>query len=190
MGIRYRDVGEVFVPGIALPVIIDNVSYHLAEIVVYKDGMIDCWGLIDLPSFEEKIRSGWVRTSIPDGSELSAFPLGGMKVERFFARRTETELLQEVKDIIEKLNDRPDSIARCHSAFTFYVQVPGPDSKEKLLRAYESVPRHNRQFILGDMDVDDIPIRVVLFGSDEFTRSRKAQIQERTIRERYLKGLI
>jgi hypothetical protein len=190
MRTRYREVGEEFVPGMALPVIIDNINYHLAEMVVYKDGMIDCWGLMDLPSFEEKIRSGWLRTSIPDGSELSAFPLGGMKVEKFYARRTETDLLQEVLDIIEKLNDRPDSLARCHSAFTSYVQVPGPDSKEKLLRAYEAVPRHNRQFILSDMDVDDIPIRVVLFGPDEFTRSKKAQVQESMIRERYLKGLI
>lgn len=190
MNTRYRKTDEEFIPGIALPVIIDNLRYHLAEVIVYKDGMIDCWGLMDLPSFEAKLSSGWVKTSIPDGSELSAFPLGAMKVEKFFARRTQEEMMLEVRDIIEKLNNRPDSLAQCHAAFTSYVGGPNPESKKKLLHTYEAVPKQNRQFILGDMDVDDIPIRVLLYGADEFKRSKKATIQEGFIRQHYLKGLI
>ena len=39
------------------------------------------------------------------------------------------------------------------------------------------------------MDVDDLPIQVAIYGEKIFKESHKAQIQEKLIREYYLKGI-
>ncbi|MEY9840704.1 hypothetical protein [Streptacidiphilus sp. EB103A] len=33
----------------------------------HVDGLIDCWELIDLAEFEQKLHSGWVATSLEEG---------------------------------------------------------------------------------------------------------------------------
>ncbi|MFD4764425.1 hypothetical protein ACFWOJ_38155 [Streptomyces sp. NPDC058439] len=45
--------------------------------LIYADRLIDCWGLVTLEEFQEKLRSGWVATSLPDGAEASAHDLTG-----------------------------------------------------------------------------------------------------------------
>src|SRR5436309_5447122 len=58
--------GEV-VPGVYFPAFIHNGDHYLASIVAYKDGMVDCWGLVTFEEFRQKVRDGWVVTSVPDG---------------------------------------------------------------------------------------------------------------------------
>ena len=184
---REKD-GEIII-GQSLPVFIHNYHYMLSEIHIYKDGMIDCWELTDLNGFIEKVRSGWIKTSIPDNHDLYAFPLGNFKIEKFFPGRSEEELIKEVKDILAILNNRPTSLNLCREAFQTYQSNPSKEHFNKLKESYELVPNHNKKFILGDMDVDDIPIRVILFGEDEYEKSHKGQVQRQLIKEHYLKGL-
>lgn len=40
------------------------------EIKIYQDGMIDCWGLIPLAEFEEKVAEGWVVGTPPGGAKI------------------------------------------------------------------------------------------------------------------------
>jgi hypothetical protein len=61
--------GEV-VPGVYFPAFIHNGDFYLASIVAYKDGMVDCWGLVPFEEFKQKVRDGWVVTSIPDGARV------------------------------------------------------------------------------------------------------------------------
>jgi hypothetical protein len=66
--------------GHEFPGIIHNASYFLTELQVFADGLINCWQMVDLPMFKEKLRRGWVVTSIPDGSELSIHGIGSVTV--------------------------------------------------------------------------------------------------------------
>ena len=59
-----------------------------------------------------------------------------------------------------------EAIWKCQSAWEEYDQNPTKQTREKLRVAYENVHVSDRKF-LGDMDVKDIPIRMVLFGEQE-----------------------
>ena len=185
----YREENNKIIKGIALPVFIHNLDYHLTEIQVFEDGMIDCRELVDFAGFKEKVKSGWIKTTLPKGQDISAFPLGGIKVKEFHANRSEDQLVLEVEDIINKLKGKQTSKEICRKKFDEYVSNPNSSTKEALKIAYEKVPEHNRVFILGSMDVHDIPIRVAIYGEKVFQESFKAQLQEEFIREHFLKGI-
>ncbi|WP_406491689.1 hypothetical protein OG936_00440 [Streptomyces sp. NBC_00846] len=51
--------------------------YRAGAMFIHADGLIDCWGLVTLEEFQEKLRSGWVATSLPDGAEASEHDLAG-----------------------------------------------------------------------------------------------------------------
>lgn len=64
----YRIVNAVTIPGLFLQAFIKNGDhYFVTEIKVYKDGMIDCWGMVDFDGFKEKVKQGWVKTNLPEG---------------------------------------------------------------------------------------------------------------------------
>src|SRR3990167_5426932 len=65
----------------ALSVFIYNLYYFVVNLKVFQDGKIDCWDLVDFEEFKKKVASGWVQTSIPDGSQVSVFSLGRFKIK-------------------------------------------------------------------------------------------------------------
>ncbi|MCX4403273.1 hypothetical protein OG840_15880 [Streptomyces sp. NBC_01764] len=54
-------------------------TFFLTDLVIYADGLIDCWGLVTVDEFEQKLRSGWVATDLPEGAEASAHDLASWK---------------------------------------------------------------------------------------------------------------
>lgn len=60
-----------------------------------------------------------------------------------------------------------EPIQKCQKAWEEYDQNPTKQTRDALKEAYEGVPEKERRFILGDMDVKDIPIRMVLYGEQE-----------------------
>jgi hypothetical protein len=55
-------------------------TYFLADLKVYADGLIDCWGLVNIEGFCEKVRQGWVATTIAEHGEGSAHHLWALAV--------------------------------------------------------------------------------------------------------------
>ena len=78
-------------------------------------------------------------------------------------------VVNEGRGEIEGLNGRPTSAMRCLTAWKAYKSAPSDAAKEALRIAYEAVPAHNRQYVLGDMDTKDHPIRYVLYP-DEYSK--------------------
>jgi predicted NAD-dependent protein-ADP-ribosyltransferase YbiA (DUF1768 family) len=83
-------------------------------------------------------------------------------------------LLGEVADLIDRLNDRPDSAGRCREAVQAYLDEPTEDNRLAVRDRYLAIPRHLRIFSLGDMDRKDQPLRVLsttvgepLLGDDD-----------------------
>lgn len=146
------------IEGVARPVFIHNVSYHLTNLMVFADGAINCWEWVDLDGLREKLECGWVVTEVPEGGEISAFELGRWKAAKPMFGLTPEMLLGEVADDIEKLNGRPDSTDRCLAALDRYLDSRDEADRRALRDAYLAIPEHKRHYSLGDMDNKDRPL--------------------------------
>ncbi|HIP23463.1 MAG TPA: hypothetical protein EYG79_07730 [Rhodobacteraceae bacterium] len=92
------------IEGVSFPAIIHNGSYFLSDINVFEDGVVDCWGGVDLPLFKKKVSQGWVKTSMPDGMVLSAHHLAHMTIQNADWMMTPKTLVKRVKSIVKALN--------------------------------------------------------------------------------------
>ncbi len=159
----WRKVGDQIVAGVYLQAFIKNGNhYFVTEIKIYKDGMIDCWGLVDLEGFKQKVRSGWVRTCVPEGTLVSMMASGlSFTVSDVNGNVEAEEFIKEVEDELCQLNDQPSTHALCQEAMQYYRELPTEENKERLRQRYEAVPKHQRIF-LGDMDSRDWEYHLIL----------------------------
>ncbi|WP_205719130.1 NADAR family protein [Actinomadura geliboluensis] len=172
------------IDGVARPVFIHNMSYHLTDLLVFADGAINCWDWVDLDGLREKLDSGWVVTEVPEGGEISAFELGRWKAAEPMFGLTAEMLLGEVADDIERLNGRPDSTGRCLAVLDRYLESRDEADRLALREAYLAIPAHKRHYSLGDMDNKDRPLVYLCtdigespiggwFSDDEVTEAKR-----------------
>lgn len=175
----YRIVEGERIDGVFAHAFIHNWHYHLVPICIYQDGMIDCWGLVDLEGFKEKVKTGWVVTQPPEGAIISVSFLAGFKPEKASYYIKVEEFVKEVADEIEALNGRPTTAKRCYEAYKIYHADPTIQNLQLLRDRYEAIPEHNRRYILADMDAKDFPLRALLNATDdEQRREALKQLQQ------------
>lgn len=68
-----KDTDGRVIFGKGLAAFIHNGRYHHVTIKIYQDGMIDCWELVDLVGFKEKVRRGAV-SKCPNHSRATPLP--------------------------------------------------------------------------------------------------------------------
>lgn len=158
----YRIVDDEQIPGTWRPIFIHNGDYYLTELYIYADGMINCWEPVTLDGLREKIRSGWVATSLPQGAIASVHDLAFWKFDEPEMSLTGDQLIDEVADEIDRLNERPDSTGRLQAAIRDYVADPTEGKRLQVKAAYEAVPAHHRMYVIGDQDRKDYPVRVLI----------------------------
>ncbi|WP_333736270.1 NADAR family protein [Streptomyces sp. IBSBF 2806] len=141
-------------------------NYFLTDLLIYADGMVDCWGLETLEGFADKLASGWVATDLPEGARASAHHLASWKFAEPRSWLTPEMLLGEVRDDIDNLNGRPDSSGRCLAAVDVFREQPTEANRTAVREAYEAIPEHLRRYALGDMDRKDFPLRVIVTGPE------------------------
>jgi hypothetical protein len=137
------------VPGVYFPAFIHNSDYYFANIVVYKDGMVNCWGLITFEKFRQKVRKGWVVTSVPEGAtvfiqHVARFTVSGVTVEG-----PEEELVKDVVNAIEELNGRPPAQARLSEAIKGLSKRASPELTAQFRQAYADLPAYRRKYFFG-----------------------------------------
>ncbi|MFF0549948.1 NADAR family protein [Streptomyces sp. NPDC004311] len=163
--ITHRTADGVRIPGTWRHAFIRNGGqYFLTDLFIYADGLIDCWGLVTVAEFEEKLRTGWVATSFPEGGEASAHELADWKFGEPESWITPELLVAEVRDTIDELNGRPDSTDRCLAAVDVFLADRTEENREAARAAFLAVPESQRRFALGDMDRKDWPLRVLVAG--------------------------
>ncbi|MGW2994926.1 NADAR family protein [Streptomyces sp. NPDC001193] len=163
--LTHRTADGVRVPGTWRHAFICNGgSYFLTDLFIYADGLVDCWELVTLDEFEEKLRSGWVATALPDGGRASAHDLASWTFGEPHTWSTPELLLAEVRDTIDELNGRPDSTGRCLAAVDVFMGDRTEDNRAAALAAYLAIPETVRLYALGDMDRKDLPLRVLVAG--------------------------
>ncbi|MFJ3104563.1 NADAR family protein [Streptomyces sp. NPDC086835] len=163
--ITHRTADGVRIPGTWRHAFICNGGrFFLTDLFVFADGLVDCWGLVTLDEFEEKLRSGWVATSFPEGADASAHGLADWKFARPYTWVTPELLLAEVRDTVDQLNGRPDSTARCLAAVDVFLADRTEENRAAARAAYLAIPETQRHYALGDMDSKDWPLQALVAG--------------------------
>ena len=148
----YRIVDDKIIFGVFLPAFIHNVTYHFTNIAVYKDGMIDCWGLVDFDGFLEKVNSGWVATTLPENADVSFSRITDFKATEILYSVPESEFVKDVLDAIEELNDRPSSLCIFWEAKKAFWENPTENNRRTMLETFEKVPHHRKKFVTNPRD--------------------------------------
>ena len=162
----YRSVDGARIEGTWRPAFIRNGDYYLADLLIYADGKVDCWGLVDFEEFCAKVRGGWVATTFAPGARASAHMVASWRMGDPVSAVTAEQLIAEVRDEIERLRGEPASEDRCLAALRSYLAAPSPAGLGELRSAYLAVPEHLRVFLLGDMDARDVQLRKLLSPSE------------------------
>ncbi|MER6123155.1 NADAR family protein [Streptomyces sp. NPDC001795] len=169
--ITYRMADGIRVPGTWRHAFIRNGDYFLTDLFIYADGLVNCWGLVTLEEFEEKLRSGWVATELPDGARASGHELAGWKFSEPRTWLTPELLLAEVRDTIDQLNGRPDSTGRCLAAVDEFLADRTEEKRTAARAAYLAIPETQRRYALGDMDRKDWPLQVLVAGPGGYLKA-------------------
>ncbi|MFD7511790.1 NADAR family protein [Streptomyces sp. NPDC059853] len=141
-------------------------TYHLTDLFIYADGLVDCWGLVTLEEFAEQLRHGRVATELPEGAPASAHELATWRFGEPRTWLTPELLLAEIRDTVDRLNRRPDSTGRCLDAVDTYLADRTEENLAAARAAYRLIPESRRHYALGDMDNKDRPLRALLDGPE------------------------
>jgi ribA/ribD-fused uncharacterized protein len=148
-------------------------TYFLADLKIYADGLIDCWGLVNLATFQQKVKSGWVATTFVQGAWASVHHLVTWQFDQPRSwLQSPQDLITEVGDEIERLAGRLTLEGRLHDALDRYLDDTTDDNLVTLRDAYFAVPEHLRVYLLGDMDAHDIPLRALITPVGEALEGR------------------
>ncbi|WP_416962174.1 NADAR family protein [Streptomyces sp. Agncl-13] len=134
-------------------------EYYVDDLVLYADGSVSC-GAEDLLGLKRLLDTGRLALTPPDApvklDERSKWE------SRWGEPRTQESFLLEVADRVEELSGRPTAARRCWDTAERYAREPSEANRELLRAAYLAVPQHLRIFVLGDMDLQDRPLRILL----------------------------
>lgn len=172
--VRVGDPKAVFpdhVTGERISVLLAGDPYFVADLRVFTDGALELGRVpkpetLTLGAFEQAVHDGRVARCAPAGTRVAIHGLGSFAVAQEHRCVDPLQQVREVADLLDRLNRRPDSRARCRRAYETYLADPTVAARDALRVAYELVPEHNRRY-LGDMDVKDVPIRMIIYGDQE-----------------------
>jgi predicted NAD-dependent protein-ADP-ribosyltransferase YbiA (DUF1768 family) len=155
-------------------------SYYLTDLLVYADGLVDCWGLVTLEEFRDKLRTGWVATTFAEGAQASAHEVASWTFTNVESWVTADELYAEVVDQIATLRGGLDSSARCLAALDVYLADPTEPNRQLLEAAYGDIPEHRRRYVLGDQDAKDWPLRVLFTPVGQQLAGKPVTVEQRS----------
>ncbi|MFZ3493931.1 NADAR family protein [Streptomyces sp. 5.8] len=137
-------------------------DYYPGELFVYADGRISRgrYGATDLAGLAGLLASGKVALARPDGREWTPEP--SKWLARYPEPLTEESFLGEVADEISRLAGRPTTEDLLMEAVRAYRRETTEANRSLLRDAYLAVPAHLRVYVLGDMDRQDRPLRILV----------------------------
>ncbi|MFF0627205.1 NADAR family protein [Streptomyces sp. NPDC004296] len=135
-------------------------QYFLDDLVVFADGLISGRERTDLAGLEGLLASG--RLSPTDPGMPDPPPPPSKWRSRSGGPLTPEGFLLDVADKVAELGGRPTAAQRCWEAIRCFQQDPSAAHRALLRRAYVAIPPHQRIYVLGDMDLQDRPLRILV----------------------------
>jgi hypothetical protein len=145
--------------------------HYLADLRAFADGALELGrlpepeALADVAALRRAVEEGRVVGRLPVGARVCIHRFGSFTAAKEGYSTDIADIVAQVDDLIDRANDRPDSVGRGRAAHAAYEADPGERTREALRAAYEAIPRHLRMYI-GDMDSKDGDVRRILCGED------------------------
>jgi hypothetical protein len=145
------------IEGFSVPAIILNGKYFLIDLQVYKDGLVNCWEMVDLELFKQKLSQKWVVTTIPDNSYIAVHNLGNWRINESSWNFTPQTFYEYVFNLVKQLNPRLENLYNCFGKTTetisnvevskfgipqtdsYYISFPHPVIPRKTFGKYINV---------------------------------------------------
>ncbi len=137
------------VAGVFLPAVIHNHLHYLTLIGVYKNSLIDCWGLCTFAEFLQKIETEWVVNTVPVGDTLGIHHFARFRIAEWHASGTMNDLVKNVRCAIDELNGRPTAQERVIHAMKAYREQETEEHFQTLRTAFEDMPSFYRIYTFG-----------------------------------------
>jgi predicted NAD-dependent protein-ADP-ribosyltransferase YbiA (DUF1768 family) len=170
-----RAVGDDVIEGRQRLVFINKGDhYTLSTLGVFADGVV-LWrfGSTDLDGLRAAFDDGTLTLTPPEGASLVITGTARGTVPALESWLTPELVIGELADEVDDLNDRPDSSRRCWNALLAYAANPTGANLEIVRELYHAVPEHRRIYMLGDMDQNDVPVRILLAEVGETIPARR-----------------
>ncbi|MET8854512.1 NADAR family protein [Amycolatopsis sp. NPDC004625] len=151
----------------------DGDRYALGPLAVFADGVVRWrYESTDFDGLRAAFGDGTLTLAPPEGAPLVITGAARGTVPALESWLTPELVIGELADEVDRLNDRPDSFRRCWNAVLAYAADPTGAHLELVREAYHAVPAHRRIHVLGDMDQNDVPVRILLAEEGETIPAR------------------
>jgi hypothetical protein len=147
-------------------------QFHLVTIALFNDATVVIEGLpeglhMTFQDLEKELSNPDIFDMPRPGDRIKIAPVGEFTLGPGSHLHTLADVNGEVRLERDRALGVPDTATLCAQAFSDYCANPTPETRATLRRHYEAIPSHLRCFVLGDMDVKDIPIRMAIYGDGE-----------------------
>ncbi len=145
---------------------------YLTALTVFADKTVQLDGMgpkyYNMEEIEQLFAQGTLCTKLAQEEWVTIFCLGDLLLAPMegLYEVSVRDKLQEIADDLSELLGEEDSIDICRRAYHYYLEEPSEWAREKLRKAYEAVPEHQRMY-LGDMDSRDSDYRRILYHPEQ-----------------------
>jgi len=158
-------------------------EFLLVNINVFSDSSLQVSAVekpetLTVEEFKEQIEQGRITTNVPVNSNVKIYGLGECTVGECLYSADINQKLNEINDIIAELNGNKTSSQICKEIYDEYCANPTVKLRDSLKIAYENIPEHLRTYVLGDMDVKDIPVKMIIYGDKEIENWSHYQVSK------------
>ena len=167
---RFTETGEK-IPGIRIPLIIDNFGYQLTEMIVYKDKIISFIGGNTFEEILGYINSEYIVFELDYTKDIFVHNLGIIKCSNFRSIKSKEDLVKEIEDCIIGLNHGVTRSDKCRNLFKEYLLHDSDENFEPLRIAHDDLPMHKKA-IFEDVDYKD-PLITLMVNSIKFSKEQR-----------------
>ncbi len=92
------------------PGFIRNGNYYFTELDVYADGVVECWGAVDLRFLSKKFAENWISPGVPNGATVSVHDVIQAKVVSGKWSQNPQLLHERLLDGVRNLNPSQENL--------------------------------------------------------------------------------
>lgn len=141
---------------------------YLTTLTAYEDKTFEI-GLLEekyfsLEEIKEMFEKNILTTEVKDRFFIKYFAEIEIEKINYFVEKSQK--FKEIEDMMKKVCEEETTLELCREAYFEYLADPCDYTKEKLRKAYEAVPEHERIY-LGDMDSKDWDYQRILYSDEK-----------------------
>ena len=141
---------------------------YLTTLTAYEDKTFEI-GLLEekyfsLEEIKEMFDKTILTTEVKDRFFIKDFAEIEIEKINYFVEKSQK--FKEIEDMMKKVCEEETTLELCREAYFEYLADPCDYTKEKLRKAYEAVPEHERIY-LGDMDSKDWDYQRILYSDEK-----------------------